>query len=70
MEMYKYVVDKHYLKRDGSSPMEGKKILEVAQGYVFAESLDEAMNIMLKSYPSDKTVKYAIRLNKTNIIAM
>lgn len=70
MEMYKYVVDKYYRKRDGSSPMEGKKILEVSHGYVFANSMDEAYEVMHKNYPDTESVEYAFRLEKTNIIAM
>lgn len=71
MKLYKYTIDKRFVKAKYSGDvMVGKKIPNVATGYIFAEDYQEAKHILYSRLPYDSHVEFDAHIEETSILPM
>ncbi len=71
MIMYKYSIDKEFMRsKDGIVTLVGKKIPNIAHGYVFVDDQYEAIRTLETKYPSNEYIRYNVNLERTNIIEL
>lgn len=74
MEIYKYQVDKVFIKEKDGDPMShmmvGKRVPDMSHGYIFVDDHSEAIRTLESKYPSNEYIRYDIHLDWTNIIEL